>query len=140
MSEGAWSVFCVVIGAIIGGVGNYVVQYQQRNWEIAAERRKVRQEPLKQARQQIQDLISWAGKCAYGGTSVSKIPGDILGNAVATVEYLVEKHGLALEHDRILELRQLVNQPLEKDKAFAGLALCGELLMLIDQAMEATFE
>ena len=136
----AWGLVGVVIGAIIAVAGNYVLQYQHRNWEIADERRKVRQEPLKQARQQIQDAMSWFGKCVYGGTSVSEIPGDILGNLVATQEYLYHKYKHVLEQDRILKLRQLISPPFEEDKGLIGLDVCGELLKWIDEAMEATFE
>jgi hypothetical protein len=140
MSEGAWTVIGVLVGGIIVGAANYVLQWQKRNWEIADERRKVRQERLKQARQHVEDMASWTGKCVYGDTFFSEVPGDVVGNVLVTMKYLSEKHGHALDEDRIGKVRWLTKaRPGEEDGA-PVLDICGELLMWIDQAMEATFE
>jgi len=140
MSEGAWAVIGVVIGAIIAGVVNYVVQYQQRNWEIADARRKLRQEPLKQARQQVQDAASWVGKLAFGSISVSEVPGDVVGNLIVVLKYLGEKYTYALDQNRIAKARQLTNQSAGEEAQSVLLDICSEVLMWIDEAMEATFQ
>lgn len=78
MPDAAWGLIGVLLGSIIVFMGNYIVQRRIRKWQIEDERRKVRQEPLKQARQQIQDMISSASKCLVSGVSVSEISRDHL--------------------------------------------------------------
>lgn len=140
MSEGAWTVIGVVIGAVIRDAGKYVVRWQKRRWEIGDERRKVRQERLKRARQQVEEMASWAGKCFYGDTPWSEIPWDVIGNFIVTIKYVSEKHGHALSEERVRKAKQLTKRSVGEKEGAGALEICGEVLMWIDEAMEATFE
>lgn len=138
MPDAAWGLIGVLIGGILGFVGNYVAQCQTRKWQIEDEWRKVRQEPLKQARQQIQDMISLASMCLVSGASVSEMPRDYFGNLFSAIEYLYQKD--VLGKDKAGEFGERLSQAWKREDVGAIIEIGSEVRAWIDEAIEATFQ
>ena len=138
MPNATWGLIGVIIGGILVFASDYVLKRQTRKWQIEDEQRKVRQEPLKQSRQQTQNMMSLVSKCLVSGISMSEIPRDHFGNLFLTIEYLYQKN--VLDENKALELGERLRQAWKQQNSGVIIEIGSEVRAWIDEAIDATFQ
>jgi hypothetical protein len=135
MSNAVFGLIGVCIGVILGFAGNYILQGQTRKWQIEDERRKAKQEPLKQHREKVEDMMSVAAKC-FGRDVPIEIAIEHFGNLFLAVYHLCQKH--MLTENEFLEFRDELREAQANPGAI--LKIGTKVCAWIDEAIDATYQ
>jgi hypothetical protein len=136
MSNAAFGLIGVCIGVILGFAGNYILQGETRKWQIEDERRKAKQEPLKQHRQKIDDMMSLVAKSLGSDVPMDEIATHF-GNLFLALNHLYQK-GMLTESE-FGEVGDELKQAREQEDRGAIIEIGTQACAWIEKAIDATY-